>query len=286
MSLKLAQRLVVRNAAAQKALFSSASAARGVFTPPTQVMPEGLVDLRTLPREEPEVKSVPYENPADKYKEVSEELHKYGRYITAVLPKYIQQFTVWKDELTVCVAPAGLPVVMQFLRDHTAAQFKSAVDVTAVDYPSRQNRFEVVYNLLSYRHNSRIRVKTYASETSSVPSMARMFEGINWSEREVYDMFGVFFEGHPDLRRIMTDYGFEGHPFRKDFPIQGYTELRYDEEKKRIVYEPVEMTQAFRNFAGGSSVWEPVGPGRDDRPDSFKLPVPEPEEEPDAAAKK
>ena len=106
------------------------------------------------------------------------------------------------------------------------------------------------------RHNSRIRVKTYADEASPVPSITSLYDGANWYEREVYDLFGVFFIGHPDLRRIMTDYGFDGHPLRKDFPLTGYTEIRYDEEKKRIVVEPLELTQAFRNFEGGSAAWE------------------------------
>jgi NADH dehydrogenase (ubiquinone) Fe-S protein 3 len=151
-------------------------------------------------------------------------------------------------------------------------------DITAADYPTRDQRFEIVYNLLSVRHNARIRVKTYADEASPVPSITSVFDGANWYEREVYDMFGVFFIGHPDLRRIMTDYGFEGHPLRKDFPLTGYTELRYDEEKKRIVTEPLELTQAFRNFEGGSSSWEPVGSGTDRTPETFKLPTPKPEE--------
>ncbi|KAF3190236.1 NADH-ubiquinone oxidoreductase 30.4 kDa subunit, mitochondrial [Orbilia oligospora] len=151
-------------------------------------------------------------------------------------------------------------------------------DITAVDFPTRQYRFEVVYNMLSVTYNSRIRVKTYADETSPVPSITPLYDGANWYEREVYDMFGVFFTNHPDLRRIMTDYGFEGHPLRKDFPLTGYTEIRWDEEKKRIVYEPLEMTQAFRNFETGTAAWEQVGPGQDRTPDSFKLPTPKPEE--------
>jgi NADH dehydrogenase (ubiquinone) Fe-S protein 3 len=145
------------------------------------------------------------------------------------------------------------------------------------------------------RHNSRIRVKTYADEASPVPSITSLYDGANWYEREVYDLFGVFFIGHPDLRRIMTDYGFDGHPLRKDFPLTGYTEIRYDEEKKRIVVEPLELTQAFRNFEGGTAAWEvfflwnafigrtannlqQVGTGVDRKPDTFKLPTPKPEE--------
>lgn len=141
-------------------------------------------------------------------------------------------------------------------------------DITAVDYPTRDQRFEVVYNLLSVRHNARIRVKTYADEASPVPSICSLYDGANWYEREVYDLFGVFFVDHPDLRRIMTDYGFDGHPLRKDFPLTGYTEIRYDEEKKRIVVEPLELTQAFRNFEGGTASWEQVGPGHDRKPET------------------
>jgi NADH dehydrogenase (ubiquinone) Fe-S protein 3 len=125
--------------------------------------------------------------------------------------------------------------------------------------------------MLSVRHNARIRVKTYADEASPVPSITCLYDGANWYEREVYDMFGVFFVGHPDLRRIMTDYGFDGHPLRKDFPLTGYTELRFDEEKKRIVVEPLELTQAFRNFEGGSAAWEQVGPGHDRKPEEVRF---------------
>jgi NADH dehydrogenase (ubiquinone) Fe-S protein 3 len=187
------------------------------------------------------------------------------------LPKYVQQFSVWKDELTIYVPPTGIIPVMSFLKYHTAAEFTQISDITAVDFPTRDQRFEVVYNLLSVRYNSRIRVKTYADEASPVPSVTGLYEGALWYEREVYDMFGVFFSGHPDLRRIMTDYGFDGHPLRKDFPLTGYTELRYDEEKKRIVIEPLELTQAFRNFEGGTAAWEPVSSGVDRKPDSVCL---------------
>ncbi|KAJ5595007.1 NADH dehydrogenase subunit C [Penicillium hispanicum] len=219
----------------------------------------------------------PVVNPTDKYQDKADSLHTYGQYIMSCLPKYIQQFTVWKDELTVYTAPAGIVPVMSFLKNHTAAEFTQISDITGVDFPTRDQRFEVVYNLLSVRYNSRIRVKTYADEATPVPSVTGLFEGALWYEREVYDMFGVFFTGHPDLRRIMTDYGFDGHPLRKDFPLTGYTELRYDEEKKRIVIEPLELTQAFRNFESGSTAWEPVGPGQNRTPGSFTLPTPKPE---------
>jgi NADH dehydrogenase (ubiquinone) Fe-S protein 3 len=222
--------------------------------------------------------TAPIINDAEKRQPASEALHHYGKYLIACLPKHIQQFSVWKDELTIHIAPSSVIPVFTFLKNHTAAQFTQVTDICGVDYPSRNNRFEVVYNLLSIRHNSRIRVKTYADEATPVPSITGLYDGANWYEREAYDLFGILFVGHPDLRRIMTDYGFDGHPLRKDFPLTGYTEVRYDEEKKRVVVEPLEMTQAFRNFQGGSSVWEQVGEGRDFRPDEFKLPTPEPEE--------
>ncbi|RLP63842.1 hypothetical protein L150_02571 [Candida albicans Ca529L] len=248
---------------------------------------EDLVNLNELPRQKSlEENYVPLINPTEKYKVQIEELHKFGTYIMACLPKYVQQFSVWKDELTIYVAPSAILPTMLFLKNNTACQFKQVSDVTAADYPSRTNRFDVVYNLLSVRHNSRIRVKTYANETTPVPSITPLFNGANWFERETYDLFGVFFEGHPDLRRILTDYGFEGHPLRKDFPTTGYTEVRYDEEKKRIIYEPLELTQAWRNFTVGSSVWEPVGEGKDFTPESFKLPTPEPEPEKESDEKK
>lgn len=192
-------------------------------------------------------------NPTDKYQEKAASLHTYGQYLLSCMPKFIQQFSVWKDELTIYIPPAGVIPVMSFLKYHTAAEYTMVADITAVDYPTRSNRFEVVYNLLSVRHNSRIRVKAYADEATPVPSVTSLYDGANWYEREVYDLFGVFFVGHPDLRRIMTDYGFDGHPLRKDFPLTGYTEIRYDEEKKRIVVEPLELTQAFRNFEGGTA---------------------------------
>ncbi|CAF9922257.1 NADH-ubiquinone oxidoreductase 30.4 kDa subunit, mitochondrial [Imshaugia aleurites] len=227
----------------------------------------------------------PIVNPADKFQEKAASLHTYGQYLLSCMPKYIQQFSVWKDELTIYIPPAGVIPVISFLKYHTAAEYTMVADITAVDYPTRSNRFEVVYNLLSVRHNSRIRVKTYADEATPVPSITSLYDGANWYEREVYDLFGVFFVGHPDLRRIMTDYGFDGHPLRKDFPLTGYTEIRYDEEKKRIVVEPLELTQAFRNFEGGTAAWEQVGPGKDRKPEEFQLPTPKPEEKKEEAKK-
>lgn len=220
----------------------------------------------------------PIINESEKYADRQVPLHKYGQYVMSCLPKYVQQFSVWKDELTIYIAPQGVIPVFTWLKYHTAAEYTMVADLTAVDFPTKAYRFEVVYNLLSVRHNSRIRVKTYADEASPVPSITSLYDGANWYEREVYDLFGVFFTGHPDLRRIMTDYGFDGHPLRKDFPLTGYTEIRYDEEKKRIVVEPLELTQAFRNFEGGTSAWEQVGTGVKTTPKEFQLPTPKPEE--------
>jgi len=260
------------------------------------VLPKDAPNMRQAPREPQGKLEAPLVNPADKYASKADSLHKYGAWVMSCLPKYVQQFSVWKDELTIYIPPSGVIPVFSFLKcketrspvylnwprltviDNTAAEFTQVSDITAVDFPTRDQRFEVVYNLLSVRHNSRIRVKTYADEASPVPSITSLYDGANWFEREAYDMFGVFFVGHPDLRRIMTDYGFEGHPLRKDFPLTGYTEIRYDEEKKRVVTEPLELTQAFRNFEGGSSSWEQIGPGVDRKPDTFKLPTPKPEE--------
>ncbi|CED84995.1 nadh-ubiquinone oxidoreductase 304 kda subunit precursor [Phaffia rhodozyma] len=216
-------------------------------------------------------------NPALKSKTTADGLHVYGQYLLSCMPKYISQFSVYKDELVLYTAPDGIVPVIHFLRDHSQTYFKSVMDITAVDYPSRTNRFEVVYNLLSIQHQARIRVKTWADEVSPVPSITSLFRGADWYEREVWDMFGVFFVGHPDLRRVLTDYGFEGHPLRKDFPLTGYTEVRYDEEKKRVVYEPLQLTQAFRNFESASP-WEQNGPGVESTPESFKIQAPKPEE--------
>ncbi|KAJ7462713.1 F420H2 dehydrogenase [Mycena galericulata] len=217
----------------------------------------------------------------EKYAETTSALHTYGSYLTQSLPKFIQQFSVIKDELTLYTAPSTIVPLLTFLRDHSQCQFKYLMQVTAVDFPEREKRFEVVYHLLSTSSQGRIRVKTYAGEADHVPSVTGLFRSADWYEREVWDMYGVFFSGHPDLRRILTDYGFEGHPLRKDFPLTGYTELRYDEERKRVVYEPLQLTQAFRNFES-LSPWEQVGDGTTaPRPAELKpVPPPPPAEEP------
>ncbi len=167
------------------------------------------------------------------------------------------------DGLCLYIDQSKLLEVMVFLRDDTECLFRCFVDLCGVDYPERRKRFEVVYHLLSVRFNQRIRVKLSASESTPVPSITSIFNGAGWWEREAWDMYGIQFTGHPDLRRILTDYGFEGHPMRKDFPLTGYVEVRYDEERKAVVYEPVKMVQAFRTF-DFLSPWEgqpPVLPG-------------------------
>lgn len=173
----------------------------------------------------------------------------YGQYLQSILPKYIQQAQVTHiNELELLIHPEGVIPVLTFLRDHHNAQFRQLGDLTALDVPKRVFRFEIVYNLLSLVYNARIRVKTYTDELTPIDSVTGIYSGANWPEREVWDMYGVFFANHPDLRRILTDYGFEGHPLRKDFPLSGYVEVRYDDEVKRVVCEPVELSQEFRKF--------------------------------------
>uniref|UniRef100_A0A670YFI8 NADH dehydrogenase [ubiquinone] iron-sulfur protein 3, mitochondrial n=1 Tax=Pseudonaja textilis TaxID=8673 RepID=A0A670YFI8_PSETE len=159
------------------------------------------------------------------------------------------------SELEILIHPDGILPVIAFLKNHTYAQFRNIVDLTAVDIPSRQRRFEIVYNFLSLYYNSRIRLKTYTDELTPNESIISLFEGANWYEREVWDMTEVFFANHPDLRRILTDYGFEGHPCRKDFPLSGYVEVRYDDEVRRVVAEPLELAQESRKF-DLNSPWE------------------------------
>ncbi|KAG6461293.1 NADH-ubiquinone oxidoreductase subunit 9-like [Manduca sexta] len=176
-------------------------------------------------------------------------LYEFGLYVAACLPKYVQKVQMQHtDELEILVAPDGIYQVLSFMRNHQHACFGHCSCVTAIDVPSREFRFEVVYNLLSLRFGERTRVKTYTDELTPLHSAYSLWHVCNWWEREVYDMFGVVFTHHPDLRRILTDYGFTGNPLRKDFPLTGYTELRYDDELKKIVYEPVEYSQEMRSF--------------------------------------
>lgn len=158
-------------------------------------------------------------------------------------------------ELIINVRKDDIVKVLTYLRDDANCQFKILADVCGVDYPEDEERFEVVYNLLSLTHNIRIRVKVRAAEGDAVPSVSTVFSSADWFEREAWDLYGIYFSEHPDLRRLLTDYGFEGHPLRKDFPLTGYVEVRYDDEQKRVVYEPVKLTQDFRTF-DFMSPWE------------------------------
>ncbi|WP_420565636.1 NADH-quinone oxidoreductase subunit C [Thalassobaculum sp.] len=169
-------------------------------------------------------------------------------YIEAQLGSDVSDVAISKGELSLRCAPTSLIKVLTFLRDDTQCQFKALMDVCGVDHPERDPRFDVVYNLLSISQNTRIRLKTATDENTPVPSATAVFHSANWWERETWDLYGIFFSDHPDLRRILTDYGFEGHPMRKDFPLTGYVEVRYDDEQKRVVYEPVKLVQEFRNF--------------------------------------
>ena len=190
---------------------------------------------------------------------MKETLDELADYIRNKLVAELEAATVEKGELCIIVQRPAIYRVMSFLRDDANCQFRVLVDICGVDYPERPERFEVVYHLLSVKHNQRIRVKLTADEDTPVPSVTAIYPTAGWFEREVWDLYGVFFANHPDLRRILTDYGFDGHPQRKDFPLTGYVEVRYDEEQKRVVYEPVQLTQAFRTF-DFLSPWEgPAG---------------------------
>jgi NADH-quinone oxidoreductase subunit C len=178
-----------------------------------------------------------------------------GEYIATAMSDDVTTYTVARGELTVWVERDSVLRVLTFLRDDQNTHFRQLVDVTGADYPERDERFEVIYHLLSLKHNQRVRVKLSAGEDVPVQSATGVFSSAGWFEREVWDMYGVFFAEHPDLRRILTDYGFEGHPLRKDFPLTGFVEVRYDEDQKRVVYEPVKLTQEFRHF-DFMSPWE------------------------------
>jgi NADH dehydrogenase (ubiquinone) Fe-S protein 3 len=180
---------------------------------------------------------------------------KFAHSLILSVPQWISQATVQKNEISLSIYPQYVLPFFTFLKNHTQTQYKVLIDVTAVDYPSREQRFEVVYHLLSVHHNSRLRIKTSVDELTPVDSLVSLYNSANWWERETWDMFGIFFANHPDLRRILTDYGFEGHPLRKDFPLSGFVEVRYDDSEKRVLTEPLEMTQEFRSF-DFESPWE------------------------------
>jgi len=188
---------------------------------------------------------------------MDQSLKDFGDYLSKALPGDLHAVTIAHDELMASVSGEAIVRVLAFLRDDPKCSFEQLVDLCGADYPERERRFEVVYNLLSLRHNRRLRLKVATDEATPVPSVIAVHPVAGWFEREVWDLYGVFFENHPDLRRILTDYGFEGHPLRKDFPLTGYVELRYDDEQKRVVYEPVKLTQEFRNF-DFLSPWEGI----------------------------
>jgi NADH-quinone oxidoreductase subunit C len=186
---------------------------------------------------------------------MNDALNDLGEYIASKAGEHVVAWEIGLGELMITTSRDGVIRLMKLLRDDANCLFKVLIDVTAADYPERTERFEVVYNLLSLSHNQRIRVKVPTDENEPVPSVTQLFNSAGWFEREVWDMYGVFFTDHPDLRRMLTDYGFEGHPLRKDFPLTGYVEVRYDDEQKRVVYEPVKLTQDFRSF-DFMSPWE------------------------------
>jgi NADH-quinone oxidoreductase subunit C len=186
---------------------------------------------------------------------MNQTLQDLGEYIQNSVPESVSEVTQDHDELILVCNRESIVRLLTLLRDDSNCLFKVLIDICGADYPERTERFDVVYNLLSLRHNQRIRVKVRCDEDSIVPSVTGVFSSAGWYERETWDLYGVMFSGHPDLRRILTDYGFDGHPMRKDFPLTGHVEVRYDEEQKRVVYEPVKLTQAFRSF-DFMSPWE------------------------------
>ena len=179
---------------------------------------------------------------------MSQALKDLSDYLKEIKGELFDRAEIAYGELTLTAQPARLIELLTFLRDDAQCQFVSFIDCCGVDWPGRAERFDVVYHLLSPRQNLRIRVKVMTSEDAPVPSVTAVYPGADWFEREAYDLYGILFTGHPDLRRILTDYGFEGHPLRKDFPLTGYVEVRYDDEVKRVVYEPVNLRQEFREF--------------------------------------
>ena len=179
---------------------------------------------------------------------MDEALKSIGEKALAALPGAVTEVSHAFGELTLIAASGRILDVLKFLRDDPACQFICFTDVSGVDYPEREKRFDIVYLLLSPKQNVRVRVKIAVDEETAVPSATSLFPGADWFERETYDLFGVVFEGHPDLRRLLTDYGFDGHPLRKDFPMTGFVEVRYDDEEKRVRYEPVRLPQEFRQF--------------------------------------
>ncbi|MFV0321034.1 MAG: NADH-quinone oxidoreductase subunit C [Alphaproteobacteria bacterium] len=189
------------------------------------------------------------------WKQNKEALKDLAAHIKSELGATLLDWHFAQDELVIIVPVTEIHKVMTFLHEDNTCFFEQMMDVTAVDYLERDPRFDIVYNLLSLKYNHRIRVKASLNEETPIPTVTNIWKCANWWEREVWDMFGLVFEGHPDLRRILTDYGFEGHPLRKDFPVTGYVEVRYDEKERRVVYEPIDLVQEYREF-DNLSPWE------------------------------
>jgi NADH-quinone oxidoreductase subunit C len=190
-----------------------------------------------------------------------EKLEKIAAKVVKKFGSSLQAVDRFGDEMTLIVARDKIAEILAYLRDQSDCAFKQLVDLCAVDYPNRPQRFEVVYHLLSYKYNCRLRLKVYVDEENTVPSVIKVYPAANWYEREAWDLYGVKFAGHPDLSRILTDYAFEGHPLRKDFPLSGYVEPRYDDDQKRVIYGPIQLPQEFRTF-DFLSPWEGITPGR------------------------
>nr|YP_010616509.1 NADH dehydrogenase subunit 9 [Peronosclerospora sorghi]WAU47947.1 NADH dehydrogenase subunit 9 [Peronosclerospora sorghi] len=173
-------------------------------------------------------------------------LKKFSQYLLQILP--IINYTIYKNELCINISFKKLFPILFFLKNHTNSQFKILSEICTVDYINNEKRFEIIYNLLSIRFNSRLKLKIQTDELQPIDSITTIYKAANWCEREIWDMFGIFFKNHPDLRRILTDYGFEGYPLRKDFPLSGFLEIFYNELKKRVVYEPINLSQQYRLF--------------------------------------
>jgi NADH-quinone oxidoreductase subunit C len=195
---------------------------------------------------------------------MDEKLQAIGAKTAATLPGAVLESAFAFGELTLTVDRDRIVDALTFLRDDPAAQFMCIIDISGADYPERERRFDVVYHLLSPKLNRRVRVKVSTDEDTPIASATAVYPGADWYEREIYDFFGVLFEGHPDLRRILTDYGFDGHPLRKDFPMTGFVEVRYDDQEKRVRYEPVRLNQEFRQF-DFLSPWEGAPPPGDEK---------------------
>jgi len=186
---------------------------------------------------------------------LDESLKDLNEFLLSNFSEDIVSSVIEHNHLTITIVVSSLEKITSLLKNNNVCQFRTLIDITAIDYPEQEERFCLVYHYLSMQQNIRIRIKSFVKEEQIVPSITNLFPSSNWFEREVFDMYGILFSNHPDMRRILTDYGFQGHPLRKDFPTTGYLELRYDQEKKKVIYEPVKLTQEYRNF-DFMSPWE------------------------------